>query len=106
LILGLPIFDTTFAICRRILHGQSPMQPDRGHVHHRLIDMGFTQKQTVLILYLASGVLGVSAVLLTSSGAIRALLFVVAVLIAVFVGINIYRKVSKLEADKKENGKK
>ena len=40
LILGLPIFDTTFAFIRRIAHGQSPMHPDRSHIHHRLIDMG------------------------------------------------------------------
>ncbi|MEG2571318.1 MAG: MraY family glycosyltransferase, partial [Clostridia bacterium] len=38
LILGLPIFDTMFAIGRRVIHGKSPMSPDRGHVHHRLID--------------------------------------------------------------------
>ena len=42
LILGLPIFDTTFAFIRRIAHGQSPMHPDRSHIHHRLIDMGLS----------------------------------------------------------------
>ena len=52
LILGLPIFDTAFAFTRRILSGRSPFSPDRGHVHHRLIDMGFNQKQTVAILYI------------------------------------------------------
>ena len=97
LVLGLPIFDTAFAICRRLLKGQSPMHADRGHVHHRLIDMGFTQKQTVLILYVMSGILGIAAVLLTTSGAIRALLFVVAVLIAAVVGIRIYITVRKHE---------
>ena len=50
LMLGLPIFDTCFAILRRVSHGQSPMQPDRGHIHHRLIDMGFSQKQAVAVL--------------------------------------------------------
>ena len=90
LILGLPIFDTAFAICRRLLQGQSPMHADRGHIHHRLIDMGLNQKQTVLILYLISGILGVSAVLLASSGAIRALLFVVAILLIAVLGIQGY----------------
>ena len=51
LMLGLPLFDTCFAILRRISKGQSPMSPDRSHVHHRLIDMGFNQKQAVAILY-------------------------------------------------------
>ena len=103
LVLGLPIFDTVFAICRRILNGQSPMHADRGHIHHRLIDVGFNQKQTVLILYLISGILGVSAVLLTSSGAVRALLFVVAVLVAAVVGVRIYSHVSKHERTEKNN---
>lgn len=91
LILGLPIFDTVFAICRRLLNGQSPMHADRGHVHHRLIDMGFSQRQTVLILYVVSGVLGISAVLLASSGAERALSFVIAVLIVSVLAFNVYR---------------
>lgn len=97
LVLGLPIFDTVFAICRRLLQGQSPMHADRGHIHHRLIDVGFNQKQTVLILYLISGILGISAVLLTSSGAVRALLFVVAVLVAAIIGVKIYRHFVKHE---------
>ena len=50
MILGLPIIDTTFAIVRRIAQGKSPFAADRGHVHHKLVDMGFDQKQTVAIL--------------------------------------------------------
>ncbi len=44
------------------------MSPDRGHVHHKLIDMGFNQKQAVAILYAISATLGLTAVVLTSSG--------------------------------------
>ena len=69
LMLGLPIFDTCFAILRRLAQGQSPMAPDRGHIHHRLIDMGFTQKQAVAVLYLISAILGLSAVVLTTNNA-------------------------------------
>ena len=69
LILGLPMFDTLFAIIRRLAHGQNPMAPDRGHIHHRLIDMGLNQKQAVAALYVISSILGLSAVVLTSSGA-------------------------------------
>ncbi len=78
LMLGLPIFDTCFAFIRRIAHGQSPMHPDRSHVHHRLIDMGFTQKQAVGILYVISAILGLSAVILTTSGALKAMIFLLA----------------------------
>lgn len=78
LMLGLPIFDTCFAILRRVSHGQSPMKPDRGHIHHRLIDMGFSQKQAVAVLYVISAILGLSAVVLTTIGVVRAMLFLLA----------------------------
>lgn len=78
LILGLPIFDTVFAFTRRIAKGQNPMKADRGHVHHRLIDMGLNQKQAVATLYVISTILGLSAVVLTTSGEIKAMLLMVA----------------------------
>lgn len=90
LILGLPIFDTAFAFTRRILSGRSPFSPDRGHVHHRLIDMGFNQKQTVAILYIISTILGLLAVVLTTSGELRAIIMALVVLVTIIVGSMIY----------------
>ena len=78
LLLGLPIFDTCFAILRRVSHGQSPMAPDRGHIHHRLIDMGLNQKQAVAVLYIISAILGLSAVVLTTNGVEKAMILLVA----------------------------
>ena len=75
LLMGLPIFDTCFAILRRVSHGQSPMSPDRGHIHHRLIDMGLSQKQAVAVLYVISAILGLSAVVLTTNGVTKAMIF-------------------------------
>jgi len=69
--LALPILDTAFAIIRRVIRGQSPMAPDRGHFHHRLLDIGYSQKQAVFIIYLISGFLGMIAVIMTSSGQVR-----------------------------------
>lgn len=86
LIVGLPLFDALFAMLRRILRGQSPMTADRGHLHHRLVDMGFSQKQTVFILYAISGVLGITAVLVAESGILRALLLLISVLILLLIG--------------------
>ena len=86
LMLGLPLFDTCFAILRRLSKGQSPMAPDRSHVHHRLIDMGFNQKQAVAILYAISATLGLTAVVLTSSGEVKAVVLLAAVLAAILVG--------------------
>ena len=82
LMLGLPLFDTCFAILRRLAKGQSPMAPDRSHVHHRLIDMGFNQKQAVAILYVISAILGLSAVVLTTSGALKAMVLLCALCLA------------------------
>lgn len=86
IMLGLPLFDASFAMIRRIMRGQSPMVADRGHLHHRLVDMGFSQKQTVFILYAISGVLGITAVLLAESGFLRALLLLICVLILLIIG--------------------
>lgn len=85
LILGLPIFDTAFAFIRRIAHGQSPMQADRSHIHHRLIDMGLNQKQAVATLYVISAILGLSAVVLTTSGELRAMIFFVSLCVVAVV---------------------
>lgn len=83
-IFGLPLCDTAFAFLRRILHGKSPFTPDRGHLHHRLIDMGFNQKQSVRILYAICGILGTSAIMLTEEMFTRAAI-IIAVGFAIFL---------------------
>ena len=86
LALAVPLVDTTFAFCRRILHGQSPFTPDRGHFHHRLIDMGLSQKQAVAILYSITALMGLCAVVIVSTGKLRIGLLVFAAVAAVMVG--------------------
>ena len=85
LVLGLPIFDTAFAIVRRVARGQSPMTPDRGHIHHRMMDMGLNQKQTVAALYVVSSLLGLSAVVLTTSGELKAMLLLLTLAAVAYV---------------------
>lgn len=92
LILGIPIFDICFAFLRRVAKGQNPMVADRGHVHHRLIDMGFNQKQAVAISYMLTAILGLAAVLLTSSGEFKALILIGAVIIVGAIGLRIIFK--------------
>lgn len=87
LILGIPFFDICFAVIRRLLKHQNPMTADRGHIHHRLIDMGFSQKQTVAITYMLTGVLGLAAVLLTSSGTMKTLILIAAILVVAALGV-------------------
>lgn len=85
--LALPLFDTAFAIVRRVLKGQSPMTPDRGHLHHRLIDHGLSQKQAVAVLYSISAMMGLTAVVICTTGKLRLILLAVELAIAVAVGI-------------------
>ncbi len=101
IMLGLPLFDALFAMLRRVLTGKNPMSADRGHLHHRLYDMGFSQKQTVFILYAISGVLGITSILLAEQRFLRAMLLLICVLIflliATMMGKNSF--VHKIEAD-------
>ena len=66
-IFALPILDTLVAAIRRMITGHSPFKPDRGHFHHRLVDMGFSHKEAVSLLYAISGLLGLIAVIYTAS---------------------------------------
>lgn len=61
-ILGLPIFDTAFAIFRRIVNKRPIMEADKGHLHHRLMGLGYGQRRSTLMLYGISGIMGVAAV--------------------------------------------
>lgn len=67
MVFAFPILDAAFAIVRRLLAGKSPFAADRGHLHHRLVDMGFTQKESVNILYAICGILGLVAVFCTEA---------------------------------------
>ncbi len=91
LILGLPIFDTGFAIVRRIWNKKPIMAPDRGHLHHRLMDMGFSQKQTVAILYVIASILAMSAVVVLEGGAYWAAVFVIAIVLFVIFAYKFYK---------------
>ena len=82
--LGLPIMDTAFAIIRRYTNGQPIFKPDKGHLHHRLLAMGLSQKQAVLLMYVISGCLGVSAFLLTEVNKIDSILIVIGLLVVSF----------------------
>ena len=70
--------------------GQNPMSPDRSHGHRRLIDMGFNQKQAVAVLYVISAILGLSAVVLTTSGALKAMMLLLALCAAGAVSARLF----------------
>ena len=96
LALGLPILDTTFAIVRRARNHRPIFKPDKGHLHHRLLAHGFTQKQAVLLMYVVSALFGLCALALTAVSIQAALLIILIVAAAVFLGA---RKLGILQLD-------
>ena len=89
IVLGLPIFDTLWAIIRRLIKGKSIkaiFKADKGHLHHRIVARGFSQKQAVLILYGIAATFGIFAVILLDSGIWKALSFLLMVIVAIGLG--------------------
>ena len=87
LALGVPIFDTAFAILRRMVNGRPIMEADKGHLHHRLLEKGFSHRQTVWILYAFSFILGVSAVYIASAGRTTSIAVLLLVLLAMMMAM-------------------
>ena len=98
--LGVPIFDTCFAVIRRLRNGESPFKADREHVHYRLMDMGFSKKQTVAVLYGISAILGLTAVVTAASGLSRGLILLVVLGLAVIV---MFKGLTRREAEQMED---
>lgn len=105
LAIGIPIYDTLFAMLRRKLNNKPMMEADRGHMHHRLLDMGFNQKQVVLIMYAVSILLGlasIAAIKLTSRRSYELLMFVCAFVIATAIEFGLFSKKDNKNADKED----
>ncbi|HSW87901.1 MAG TPA: MraY family glycosyltransferase [Candidatus Saccharimonadales bacterium] len=80
LVMGVPMVDGLFTIGRRILSGRSPFWGDKKHLHHLLLGRGFGQRRIALSYWLFSALLGVSALLLSSTGKLLALVMLVIIL--------------------------
>jgi len=74
LVLGVPIIDTFWIIVRRLSQRRSPFSPDRQHIHHRLLDLGLSHRQTVLLIYGLCAALAVLALILTGASQLYAFL--------------------------------
>lgn len=102
LVLGLPLFDTAFAILRRLVKGKSIMEADRGHLHHRLIDMGLSHKQSVVVMYIVSAALGLCAIVLADKGVLPAIILVISVSVFVIAGARYMSEIDDEETDDEE----
>lgn len=68
LVLGVPMIDAIYSILRRIMAGKSPVWGDRGHLHHKLMDLGWGKRRIAIAYWLFSGILGWVALQLNSQG--------------------------------------
>ncbi|MGE5544320.1 MAG: glycosyltransferase family 4 protein [Bacillota bacterium] len=88
IILGIPVFDTLFAIIRRV-NNQAPIfGADKAHLHHRLMDMGISHQKSVVIIYIVSALLGGAAVVMAYVSSPKALLILAVVLALIIIGAN------------------
>lgn len=87
-ILGIPIFDTMYAIIRRFLNGTPIFQADKEHLHHQLLNMGLTHKQTVLVIYIVNLCLGSSAVLMSLMAPPQAVVVLIGLTVIMLIGMN------------------
>jgi len=104
---GIPLFDVAFAIVRRVKHKKNITEPDRGHLHHRLLDLGLSHRQVVFILYIVSAAMGACAIVLitivnkhsSSSDSILAIIIILAVSVLLTLGV---KYISYLSTKKEE----
>lgn len=107
IILAVPIFDTSFAIIRRIINKKSPMEADKGHIHHKLIEAGLSTRQAVFILYAICALLGMLAIVLVDSSLWKVIILIIAILVFMYTGIRYMGsekwEIREIEAPKNEN---
>jgi UDP-GlcNAc:undecaprenyl-phosphate GlcNAc-1-phosphate transferase len=106
--LGVPIADTLLAMARRAARGAPLFSADRGHIHHRLLALGLTHRQAVLVLYGASILLGAAALVLTFASSVHAAFVLVGLSVAAFLalrrlGFLDMRKVEALLEERRRN---
>ena len=100
--LGVPIFDTVFAMVRRFIKGEPLLKPDGAHIHHRLLKRGLNQRQAVLLLYTITSILCIISVVMISADIWKLLLLIIALFFFVIIGILSSKKTTNTDDVKEE----
>lgn len=95
IVLAIPLFDTFFAIIRRILNKQSISSPDKQHLHYCLVDLGFSHRTSVLIIYIMSACFGVSAIIFSNATLWSSLLIMIILMIFIQIGAELLGLIGK-----------
>ena len=99
IILALPIFDTSFAIIRRVANHKPIMVGDKGHLHHRIMALGIGQRRAVIALYCISAIMGVAGILWTMRMRVQGLILAMIGLTLIWVFLGVDHKENKEESD-------
>lgn len=98
LVLLIPATDFAYTFFRRIIQGKSPVWGDRGHLHHKLLEIGFSHQQIALFYILGSVILGAAALSLSSKGKLFAAALVGIALLGGILWLNFFGEYSKRHA--------
>ncbi|MCD6386028.1 undecaprenyl/decaprenyl-phosphate alpha-N-acetylglucosaminyl 1-phosphate transferase [Candidatus Sumerlaeota bacterium] len=90
--MGLPVFDTLHAFIRRVRHRQHPFRADQRHIHHRLLHLGYSHRHSVIILYIASIYLGLTAYILAQAETFVTLLTLLLLVLGCILIVQILRQ--------------
>lgn len=90
LVLLIPATDFAYTFFRRILEGKSPVWGDRGHLHHKLLEQGFSHEQIALFYILGSAILGAAALSLSSSGKLFAAALIGTIILGAILWLNFF----------------
>jgi len=100
LVMGIPVLDVIWTIVRRLIKGKNPFKnPDKQHLHYRLLDLGLSQRQTVLVFYSLSLLFGLGGLFLQSRGkfwALVALLLIMLAMVISFSYLDLKKKKAKV----------
>ncbi len=88
-VLGVPLWDTTFAIVRRIIQKKPISAPDKGHLHHCLLKMGLSHRATVVTIYGISALFGLTAILLTKAALWTSIIILSVLLIVIHMATEV-----------------
>jgi UDP-GlcNAc:undecaprenyl-phosphate/decaprenyl-phosphate GlcNAc-1-phosphate transferase len=110
IILGVPISDTFFAIIRRFVNKQPLSAPDKSHLHHCLLRLGYSHRQTVLIIYAIAAMFGLAAIIFSQATVWGSIILVTVLIVAIEIFVesiglvgNNYQPLLKFVKAKRDN---
>ena len=103
LVLAIPILDTLFAIIRRKMNNKPIFKPDKNHLHHCLLNYGFSHRNTVLIIYAVSAVLALCGLIMTYLNPAQGMCLLVVISVIIIYGAMKLGVIGKHDNAKKED---